>query len=81
MVISGKNPFFVLFEASIVGVLLLLIYIILNFVFTGNFNMITFYNSFLLFISGFLFHLSFEYSGLNVWYVNQYSLILKEKFL
>lgn len=70
---SVKSLLTVTFEATIVGLLIIVIAkfikdYILNYIpiVTGNKNIE------LLFISGFLFHIIFEYSGINLWYAKEY---------
>ena len=74
---SGTRIF--LKEATIVGFILILIFIftsyILKYIYDSkenhNFHMIL-----SIFISGYLFHLACEYSGLNVWYSKDYCEII-----
>ena len=72
--VSKKSVWYVLFEAFIVGVILVLIVNLLRVTilpyipnFTGKNANIE-----LLFLAGVLFHLLFEYSGLNLWYSKKY---------
>ena len=63
----------ILFEAFIVGILLIVIYYPIKMLLKEVDNNI------ILFISGGLFHIICEYSGLNLWYVEDYNKILKQK--
>ena len=72
--LSRKNVWTVLLEAFIVGVILVLIYNFIKYAFfqyvpnfTGNKVNIE-----LILISGIVFHLLFEYTGLNIWYSKKY---------
>jgi hypothetical protein len=60
----------IFFEALIVGILLILVYNPIYYL-LKDYN-----NNFILFLSGFLFHILCEYSGVNIWYVNDYKKIL-----
>ena len=67
-----KNIFRILTEALIVGLLLIIVYNPLKYIFKDiNYNII-------LFISGALFHIICAYSGINIWYVKDYNNFLKE---
>jgi hypothetical protein len=70
--LMGKNFVRILFEAFIVGILLIIIYNFIKYILI-NYN----YNIILL-ISGALFHIICEYIGLNIWYVNDYNKILNK---
>lgn len=73
---SVKSLLTVTIEATLVGLLMIVIakfikdyvlqYIPINLSITRNKNIE------LLFISGFLFHILFEYSGINLWYAKEY---------
>jgi hypothetical protein len=70
---SSKSLLTVTIEATVVGLLIIIItkivkdYLLMYIPnFTGNKNIE------LLFISGFLFHILFEYSGINLWYAKEY---------
>lgn len=76
--VSKKSVLYVLFEATIVGVILVIIVnlfkqFLLQYIpnFSGNKSNIE-----LLFIAGFLFHLVFEYTGTNLWYSKEYCKLL-----
>lgn len=75
--ISNKSFITVLTEASVVGLgLIVLVYLvsyIKNYIpnITGYKDQIEF-----LFIVGVLFHLIFEYTGLNLWYAKEYCKLL-----
>ena len=62
----------VLLEAVVVGVLLIVIYYILEIV-LQKFKL---HQIVLLFLAGSLFHLICEFTGVNIWYVKEYSKIL-----
>lgn len=74
---SLKSPQLVLIEASVVGIcLILLVYLAKQFIdyipdISGNKSNIE-----LFFIVGFIFHVLFEYTGLNLWYSIQYCKLL-----
>lgn len=73
----NKSTSLVLLEASVVGIsLILLVYTIkkfLNYIpdFSGYKMEVEF-----LFIVGFIFHIVFEYTGINAWYSKEYCKIL-----
>lgn len=62
----------VLLEAIVVGALLIVVYAAVEFV-LQKYQMHPYV---LLFLSGALFHLICEYTGVNVWYVREYNKIL-----
>ena len=62
----------VLLEAIVVGALLIVVYVSLEFV-LRSYQMHPYV---LLFLSGALFHLICEYTGVNLWYVREYNKIL-----
>ena len=64
---SIKKPQIILIEASVVGILLVLLFIILKDILGKQITTI-----YIIFISGFLFHTIFEYIGLNKWYSLEY---------
>jgi preprotein translocase subunit SecD len=66
----NKSVISIFFEALIVGILLILVYNPIYYL-LKDYN-----NNFILFLSGFLFHILCEYSGVNIWYVNDYKRIL-----
>ena len=76
---TSPKPFLTIFlEASIVGLLLVAIIklvkdYLLQYIpdISGNKNTIE-----LFFVAGFLFHLIFEYSGINAWYSKEYCKLL-----
>ena len=74
---SKKKVINVLIEASIVGICLVLLVKMFSYI-TKYLPNIT--NSSkqmeLLFVSGFMFHMLFEYTGLNVWYSIEYCKLL-----
>ena len=74
MNLSAKSYIQVIIEASVVGIcLILLVKLVKDYLLqyipdlSGNKNTIE-----LFFIAGFLFHILFEYSGLNMWYSKEY---------
>lgn len=75
---SKKKVINVLMEASIVGICLVLLVKIFSYIakyipdITNSSKQIE-----LLFISGFMFHILFEYTGLNVWYSTEYCKLLE----
>ena len=62
-----KSILYVSLEASIVGALLILIYKLINLLFSKFIS-----NELVIFISGFLFHFIFEFTGLNRMYSLEY---------
>jgi hypothetical protein len=67
-----------LIEGSIVGLLLVILFSLISFLLRNN-NLIKNKNIQLylsLFISGALFHILCEYTGVNVWYVKNYKELL-----
>jgi len=68
--VSLKSFLSVLIEAGVVGILLIIVYALIK-VGLGDIN----YNI-LLFVSGALFHIICEYTGLNLWYVREYNKLL-----
>jgi hypothetical protein len=76
--VSKKSVVTVLFEAIIVGIVLVLLVYLLRTLFyqyipniSGNKQYIE-----LLFIAGALFHIIFEYTGLNMWHSKEYCKLL-----
>lgn len=76
--LSAKSINLILVEASVVGVsLIVLVYIAKRFLmdyipdFSGRKQEVEF-----LFIVGFLFHILFEYTGVNLWYSKEYCKLL-----
>jgi hypothetical protein len=68
---NGKGVFRILIEAFVVGLLLIIVYNPFKYIFKDiNYNII-------LFISGAIFHIIFEYTGINIWYVKDYNNFLK----
>ena len=68
-----KSVIRILYEALIVGILLIVVYNPIKYVLNGyNYNII-------LLLSGALFHIICEYTGLNIWYVENYNKILNKK--
>ena len=79
MLVSKKSIGLVIMEASVVGVcLILLVYLVKQYII----NMVPDISGYkydieLFFIVGFLFHVLFEYSGINLWYSVEYCKLLK----
>jgi len=71
---SIKKPQIILIEASVVGILLVLLFIILKDILGKQITTI-----YIIFISGFLFHTIFEYIGLNKWYSLEYCKLITWK--
>jgi Kef-type K+ transport system membrane component KefB len=79
MEVSNKNILTVLLEATVVGsLLILLVKFVRNYLLqyipdiSGDKSSIE-----AIFLAGFLFHLIFEYTGLNLWYSKEYCKLLK----
>jgi hypothetical protein len=70
-----KDILRILFEALIVGLLLILVYNPINYILKD------YDNNLILFISGSIFHIICEYTGINLWYVEDYNKILKINIL
>lgn len=67
----------VLVEAVVVGVLLVVVYNIVDYL-LGFYNLgdkigLLYYKILVLFFSGFIFHILCEITGVNLWYVNDYN--------
>lgn len=69
----SKSILKILFEALIVGLLLIVVYNPINYL-LNNYN---YNNNIILLVSGGIFHIICEYTGINIWYVNDYNNILK----
>ena len=77
---SRKEIKTVIFEATVVGILLIIIFKLVNYyLFDYIPNITVSKNIELLFISGFLFHIICEYTGVNIWYSKEYVNILNNK--
>ena len=67
----GEKPWVtVLIEAAVVGVLLCLLYVLVSIKIKNVYACV--------FISGAMFHVLCEFSGLNAWYAREYMKILKK---
>jgi hypothetical protein len=77
---SPKSVKTVVIEAVVVGVCLIGFYYAVNYTGIVNYLLTNFQNipkfnlAYELFLAGALFHLVFEYTGVNKWYVDNYSL-------
>jgi hypothetical protein len=75
--LSAKPVNLIAIEASVVGAcLIILVYILKRYVdyipdFTGRRSDVE-----LLFVVGFVFHILFEYTGINLWYSKEYCKLL-----
>jgi hypothetical protein len=75
--LSAKPVSLIAIEASVVGIcLIMLVYILKNFMtyipnFSGKREDIEF-----LFVVGVIFHVMFEYTGINLWYSKEYCKLL-----
>ena len=73
MVISKKQISTVLIEGTIVGLFLIVFIQITKVCLSYDATTIPRLNdSILYFVAGFMFHISSEYTGLNLWYANNY---------
>lgn len=70
----AKDLGLVLFEAVVVGIGLVILYEIIKMVMSVKEKS----NYIVLFLSGFVFHVLCEYTGVNVWYSLKYCEILKK---
>jgi hypothetical protein len=75
--VSKKDFHVVVFEAMIVGAILTTIFYFGTFYVFKRASDSPGFSFMVVFMSGFLFHLIFEYTGLNIWYVQDYSKLLK----
>jgi hypothetical protein len=67
-----KNFKLIFIESIVVAIGLILLFIILKYIFNNNIT-----NNYLLIgISGSLFHIICEYTGINIWYSKHYCKIL-----
>jgi hypothetical protein len=66
----------VLFESIFVGALLVVLYTLVEYIAKNILNVTNIPSFALLFLSGALFHLICEYTGINVWYVREYNKLL-----
>jgi hypothetical protein len=67
-----KNFKLIFIESIVVAIGLIFLFIILKYIFNNNIT-----NNYLLIgISGSLFHIICEYTGINIWYSKQYCKIL-----
>lgn len=71
---SVKSPIVVLQEALFVGIVLFILYSIVNIIVVDNY----YKETMSLIISGIVFHILFEYTGLNQWYSLEYCKILNK---
>lgn len=73
MTVSNKSVGLVLLEAFIVGVGLIIVQYVISKV--GRLNIVDFMNKeyiIFVFVSGVIFHVGFEYTGVNMWYAKEY---------
>jgi hypothetical protein len=68
-----KSAINILVEASLVGLVLILIFLFINAIIINQSSILK------LFLSGFIFHLLCEVSGLNIVYAKHYSALLEKK--
>ena len=74
---SKKKVINVLIEASVVGICLVLLVKMFSYIVNYLPNITNTSKQIeLLFVSGFMFHILFEYTGLNVWYSIEYCKLL-----
>jgi len=72
-----SKPFsVVLVEAIVVGILLVFVYNIVDLV-LGIYKLEDKIGLYILFFSGFIFHILCEITGINLWYVNDYNKYIK----
>jgi hypothetical protein len=72
-----SKPFsVVLVEAVVVGILLIVVYNIVELV-LGLYKLEDKIGLYTLFFSGFIFHILCEITGVNLWYVNDYNKYIK----
>jgi hypothetical protein len=73
-----QKPFsIILMEAVVVGILLIIVYnivdlILLSYKLDDKMSLL-FYKGLVLFVSGFIFHILCEITGINLWYVKDYN--------
>lgn len=75
MTMSLKPIITVIYEAIFVGIGLIIIYNLTEFLI--KYSNIQINKVIILFISGFMFHILFEYIGLNLWYAKEYCKLIK----
>lgn len=71
----SKQVSLVLFEAIVVGIILLVTAYAIRYAFVAA--GIDAHQNAIIFISGFLFHVVFEYTGINLWYSIKYCELVK----
>lgn len=71
MTLSLKPISLIFTEAVVVGIFLILFVKSIRYIYEPKDEMI------ILFLAGFLFHIAFEYSGINLWYSLEYCKLVK----
>ena len=74
---SFKSLSTIITESTVVGIGLIFVYYIVNYIITNYIPQLNLNLHIKLFISGFIFHVICEYTGVNIWYVKEYSKLMK----